>query len=173
MFFFLLAIVVGCGLWVYASQRSSFLSDFATLLERPEFVQGLENTLARRAFLKGKFRGRKVVVMLQNGRGEFSRNFIVSMETHAPVTMATYEFTGYRSDHEGETALFALEVKHQFALRHEEGCLKARWEPQKMAPLFTFDFPHNFDLEKCQRVLEAMDTLAGSIERRSSSVSHR
>lgn len=165
MFYFVLAIAVGWGLWVYASQRSGFLSDFATLLDRPEFVQGLDNVLARRAFLTGEFRGRKVVVFLQNGREDYSRNFVISMETHAPVTMESYEFAGFRSDHDGEMALFALEVKHEFVLRHEEGCLKARWASAKMSSIFNFDFPPNFDLQKCQRVLEAMHTLAGSIER--------
>ena len=156
---------------MYSRRKSGVLSDFATLLDRPEFVHGLENTLANRAFLKGEFRGRKVVVLLQNGGGEFSRNFIVSMETHAPVAMESYEFTGYRSDREGELALFALEVKHEFMLRHEEGCLKARWAPQKMTSHFNFDFPPNFDKQKCQKVLEAMQTLVGSIERRAGALS--
>jgi hypothetical protein len=171
-FFFLIALSVAWGVWVYSRRKSGVLSDFATLLDRPEFVHGLENTLANRAFLKGEFRGRKVVVLLQNGGGEFSRNFIVSMETHAPVAMESYEFTGYRSDREGELALFALEVKHEFMLRHEEGCLKARWVPHKSASLFNFDFsfPHGFDTQKCQNVLEAMHTLAGSIERRTAAV---
>ena len=170
MFFFLVvAMSLAWGLLVYARPKTGFLflSDFATLLDRPEFVQGFENTLAKRAFLKGEFRGRKVVVLVQTGRGRFSRNFVVSMETHAPVTMESYEFTGYRSDREGELALFALEVKHEFMLRHEEGCLKARWAPQKTS-LFGFDsdFPPGFDTQKCESVLEAMHTLAGSIERR-------
>ena len=168
MFFFLIAISLAWVLWTYGRPKTAFLSEFATLLDRPEFVHGLENTLAKRAFLKGEFRGRKVVVMLQNGRGEFSRNFVVSMETHSPVALESYEFTGYKSDREGEVALFALEVKHDFMVRHEEGCLKARWAPQRMAPLFNFDFnfPPGFDMQKCRSVLEEMHTLAGSIERR-------
>ena len=64
MFFFLVAVSLAWGLLVYGRPKTRFLSDFATLLDRPEFVHGLENTLAKRAFLKGEFRGRKVVVML-------------------------------------------------------------------------------------------------------------
>jgi hypothetical protein len=174
MFFLLVATLLSWGLWSAFGRRrprTPFLLDFATLLDRPEFVHGLQNTLAKRAFLKGEFRGRKVVVLLQNGRGEYSRNLVVSMETRAPVTMESYELTGFRSDREGELALFALEVKHEFMLRHEEGCLKARWAPQKMTSLFNFDFPPNFDKQKCQKVLEAMQTLVGSIERRASALS--
>ena len=142
MFFFLVvAISLAWGLLVFSHRpKTRFLSDFATLLDRPEFVHGLENTLAKRAFLKGEFRGRKVVVLLQNGRGKYSRNLVLSMETRAPVTMESYAFTGHRSDREGELALFALEVKHEFMLRHEDGCLKARWAPQKMTSLVNFDF---------------------------------
>lgn len=167
MFLFLVALGVAYALWAYGQPFRGFLSDVATLVDRPEFVHGFQNNLARRAFLKGEFRGRKVVVLLQNGKGEYSRNFVVSMETHAPVAIESYEFTGW-SDRDGELALFALEVKYEFKLRHEEGCLKARWVPQKMASLFNFDFkyPPGLDTEVCQRVLEAMHTLAGSIERR-------
>lgn len=87
------------------------------------------------------------------------------------MAIESYEFTGYRSDREGELALFALEVKHEFVLRHEEGCLKARWAPNQATSLFNFDFPSDFDTQRCQRVLEAMDTLAGSIERRAGALS--
>jgi hypothetical protein len=172
MLFLLVATLLSWGLWsAFGRPKTAFLLEFATLLDRPEFVHGLENRLAKRAFLKGEFRGRKVVVLLQNGQEEFSRNFVVSMETHARVTMESYAFTGDRSDREGERALFALEVKHEFMLRHEEGCLKARWAPQKMTSPFNFDFPPNFDKQKCQSVLEAMHTLAGSIERAGSEAS--
>ena len=174
MFFFLVAISLAWGLWAFGRPKTGVLSDFATLLDRPEFVHGLENTLAKRAFLKGEFRGRKVVVMLQNGRGEYSRNLVVSMETHAPVAMESYEFAGSRFDREGELALWALEVKHGFMLRHEEGCLKARWASQNVTSLFNFDFnfPPNFSTQKCQSVLETMHTLAGSIERRVGALSY-
>src|SRR4030095_101250 len=80
MFFILVAISLAWGLWACWRPKGGFLSDFATLLDRPEFVHGLENTLANRAFLKGEFRGRKVVVLLQNGRGEYSRKLRVSPE---------------------------------------------------------------------------------------------
>jgi hypothetical protein len=162
---FLVAIGLAWGFWsAYGRPQKGFLPDFATLLDRPEFVHGLDNTLARREFLKGEFRGRKVVVLLQRGRGKYRRNLVVSMETRAPVTMESYEFTGYRSDREGELALFALEVKLEFMLRHEEGCLKARWAPQNWTSLFSF--PPEFEPPKWRSVLEAMHTLAGSIERR-------
>ena len=168
MFFFLVvAFSVGWGLLVSQHRpKTHFLSNFAKLLERPELVRGLENTLAHRMFLKGEFRGRNVVVLVQNARGTYGRKLVVSMETHARLIVESYEFAGDRDDREGAQALFALETKHEFVLRHEECCLKARWAPHKTLRFFGLDFPFDFKTEEGRCVLEAMDTLAGSIERR-------
>ena len=172
MFLLVVATLVSLCVWsAFGRSKTALLPEFAKLLDRPESVHGLENMLVKRAFLKGDFRGRKVVVLVQNGRGKYFRNFVVSMETRAPVTMESYAFAGYRSDREGELALFALEVKYEFMLKHEEGCLKARWAPHKAASLLTWHFPPNFDAQKCQSVLEAMHILAGSIERRAEALS--
>jgi hypothetical protein len=103
MFFLLVGALSSWAVWtVFVRPKARCLTDFAKLLDRPRFVYGLENTLAKRAFLKGEFRGRTVVVMVQNGRGDYARNLIVSIETHAPTPIESYEFTGYRSDREGE-----------------------------------------------------------------------
>lgn len=165
MFFFLLVAICLAWFLLVSSYRpkTRFLSDFATLLDRPEFVTGFENTLVYRAFLKGEFRGRKVVVLLQNGRGKFARNLVVSMETNAVLTIESYAFTGDKGDREAELALFELEVKHELKLRHEEGCLKARFSPSLL------DLS-DCDTYKYHRVLEEMYTLAGSIERRAGSL---
>ncbi len=83
------------------------------------------------------------------------------METRSTTTIESYEW----SDRESELALFALEVKHHFRLKHEEGCLKALWGGgSSWSSLFTF--PPRFDPTMWQSVLEAMQTLAGSLERR-------
>jgi hypothetical protein len=85
---------------------------------------------------------------------------IVSMETRAAATIHSHEFAG-DSDRETELALFALEAKHELRLMHQSGCLKALWEP-----IGFFIFPGRFEQPKWQSVLEAMHTLAGSLERR-------
>ena len=106
--------------------------------------------------------------MLQRMRGEAEDDdkIIVSMETHATRTMETYEFAG-RSDRETEMALWALEVKHEFKLRHENGCLKAMWAPTRARDWFSlFSFPPRFEPPMWRSVLEAMCTVAGSPERR-------
>ena len=161
MFLLFFLVLVPVIIW-FAFARPSFMRDFATLVERPEFVDGLANRLIRRSFLKGGFRGRQVVILLQYGKAR--KNIVVSMATGAAVIMETYDFAGYRADREGELALFALEVKHDIRLRHEDGCLKALWVPSSWFSLFSF--PPPFDRTKWQSVLEAMDTLSGSLERR-------
>jgi hypothetical protein len=157
----LLVFLVAC-VWLLTSGRAKrgFLPDFAKVLDHPEFVES--DDFRRRSFLKGEFRGRKVVVMLQLGWQRWRAMLVVSMETHSAETMESYALTGFRGDREGELALFALEVTHELRLRHEDGCLKARWGQFILVPP-TFDPP------KWQSLLEAMHTLSGAIERRASS----
>jgi hypothetical protein len=155
-------IVVAIAVWLaYGRPRRGCLPDFATLLDRPEFVDGFGNKRIGRAFLKGEFRGRNVVIMLQDWRGRY--RVVLSMETHSAATMESYDFTGYRPDRETEMALFALEVKHDLRLMHRDATLKALWQP---VAFFIFPNPGVFDPAKWQSVLEAMHTLAGSLERR-------
>ena len=145
----------------YGGSQGGVLPGFAKLLERPEFVDEFDNWLPGRRFLKGEFRGRRVVIMHQSrdGDGDYEPMIVVSMETCAGASMETYELAGFKPDRETELALFALEVKHELALKHEERCLKAKWRPSAMF------FPRVFDPSKARSVLEAMHTVASSIER--------
>lgn len=162
MVFPLLVLFAAISVWVtYGRPRLGFLPDFAKLLDSPEFVNDFTNRLSGRTFLKGEFRGREVVILLQRGRSGRPPMLVLSMQTHAALTMESYEFAGYKADREGELALFALEAKHEFVLRLRDGCLKALWQPFNVLFL-----PRVFDPKKWQSVLEAMHTLAGSLERR-------
>ena len=143
----------------YARPKKGFLPDFATLLEWPEIVDG--GWLMKRSFLKGQFRGRKVVVLLQHYTGRYQNMVVVSMETHAPVTMENYDFAGYRSDRESEMARVLLQDHHEFRMRHADGCLKVKQHWQLFG-----NFPPPFEPGKWQSVLDAMDTVVGSLERR-------
>jgi hypothetical protein len=157
-----LLILLAIGVWLLTSGRSKkgFLPDFAKVLEHPEFVES--DDIRRRSFLKGEFRGRKVVVMLQLGWQRWQPMVVVSMETQVEAVMESAELTGFRDDREGELALFALEVTHDLRLRHEAGCLKAKWAPFA----FPLMFSPTFDPPKWQSVLEAMRTVSGALERR-------
>ena len=167
MVFPLFVLFAAIFMWVtYGRQRLGFLPDFAKLLDCPEFVDDFRNRLSGRTFLKGEFRGRKVVILLQRGGESHPHMLVLSMETHAEMTMDSYEFAGYKADREGELALFALEAKHELVLRLRDGCLKASWQPFNV--LF---FPRLFDPKKWQNVLESMHSLAGSLERKEGTTS--
>lgn len=157
-FFFLVAL----GIWFVFVPRASFLTDFGKLIDHPKITAGFVNTLARRSYLTGQFRGRKIVILLQRKRGKYGRAYlVVSMETSATKTIESYEFLGVRETRDGELALFALEVKHELRLTHQPGCLKVLWEP--FSVLF---FPGRLDPEKWRDVLAQMHALAGSVEQR-------
>lgn len=161
---FLCVILAVIWVWFKSGRpRTGFLPEFGMLLDRTEMVDDFGSWLMGRSFLKGEFRGRKVVILLQYGKKRAPAMVVVSMETHAAVTMESSDFSGDRADREGALALFALEVKHELRLRHETGCLKALWQP------FTLFFPGRFDPSKWKNVLEAMYAVAGSIERRAPS----
>jgi hypothetical protein len=153
--FVLLSAVI---LWArYVWRRTRSLPGFETLLDHLEVSDGLTDFVAGRALVKGEFRGRKVAIIVEQSDEEST--LIVTMETRAAPTMDTYDFAGYKADREGDRAVFALEVKHGLRLRHMDGSLKAEGQPHRL-------FPRTFDRPKWQSVLEAMDTLCGSIERR-------
>jgi hypothetical protein len=157
-------VLLGIGVWLaYGYAGNGFLPGFARLLDQPQFVGGFMNWLGGRSYLKGEFRDRKVVILLQRKHGKHDPpgHLVVSMETRATATMDSHQFAGYRPDRETELALFALEAKHELRLMHENGCLKALWQP-----IGFFIFPGRFEQPKWQSVLEAMHTLSGSLERR-------
>ena len=164
MFFLFLLVLLftGVSVWLkYGRPMGGVLLDFAKLVDSAEVVDDVRNRLTGRTFLRGGFRGRKVVILTQSGNRHRPEMLVVSMETLAAMTMDSHDFTGYRADREEELALFALEAKLEFVLRLQDGCLKALWQPLSLSLL-----PRRFDPPKCQSVLEAMHTLVGSLERK-------
>ena len=157
---FLVLILLGIGGWwlAYGRPGTGFLPGFATLLDRPQIVGGFVNWMGGRSYLKGEFRGRKVVILLQRKRGRYDPpgRLVVSMETGAAATMESHDFANW-PDRGTEMALFALEVNHELKLMHRDGCLKALWQPMRV-----FIFPGRFEAPKWRSVLEAMHALAGS-----------
>ena len=159
-----LVLLLGTGVWLaFGRNGTGFLPGFAHLLDRPQIVGGFVNWLSGRSYLKGEFRGRKVVILLQRKRGRHDPpgRLVISLETGAAAAMESLDFAGYRPDRGTELALFALEAKHELRLSHQDGCLKALWQP-----IGFFIFPGHFERPKWQSVLEAMHTLADSVARR-------
>jgi hypothetical protein len=171
----ILVVAAGAYLWFAFGRPTipTFLVDFAKLLDRTELVDSLAYRVSRRSVLKGEFRGRKIVVLLKQVDGETCEyNLAVSMETHAIGAMDSDSFADYRPDRETELALYALEVTHSLRLRHDDGCLKAQWARTPSGYPFV-GFTARCDPAKWRRVLEQMETLAGSLERRANTHSER
>ena len=163
MILFLVLLLGPRVLHAYGRNLPGRLPGFAHLLDRPQIVGGFVNWLGGRSYLKGEFRGRKVVILLQRKRGRHDPpgRLVISLETGAAAAMEPLDFAGYRPDRGTELALFALEAKHELRLSHQDGCLKALWQP-----IGFFIFPGQFERPKWQSVLEAMHTLADSVARR-------
>src|SRR5262245_46280655 len=153
-----LLVLLAIAFWLASRPDRGFLPNFTALLDRPAFVDDSGPGPITRSLLTGGFRGRKVAITLQTRRGVGA--LVVSMETHYAATVESYGFTGFKSDRAGELALWSLEVDLGFRLRHSDGCLQGTWGG---ATFFGFG---GFDAVKMQRVLEAMHTLAASLERR-------
>lgn len=152
----LLVVLSAIVTWLaYGRRRTRFVVDFAKLLESPRSVDGVGDWIAGRAAVKGEFNGRKVAIVLRDG-DEAPSLLLIAMATDATPKMDSYDFAGYKADRDGEMAAFALEVKHGLKLRHVEDYLKAGHH----------SLPSSFDPSKWQSVLEAMDALCGSMERR-------
>ena len=161
---FVLVLLLGTGVWLaYGGARTGFLPGFAQLLERPHIVGGFANWLSGRSYLTGEFGGRKVVVLLQRKRGrhDLPGRLVLSMETGAAAAIDLHDGTGPGLDRGAEPALFTLEARHELRLTHQDGCLKALWQP-----IGFFIFPGRFAPAKWLSVLEAMHTLADSLDRR-------
>jgi hypothetical protein len=162
MFLLVVVLLLAISVWAaYGRPGGSFLPEFAKLLDRSKIVAGKSDARITRARLDGEFRGRNVVILLERWRRQFSNRIEVSLQTQAATTLETFSFTGDKVDREGELALFALEVNHELKLAHEDGHLKA----SRVWPSL-FGFADRFDRAKWQSVLDAMHTLAGSLERR-------
>lgn len=161
---FVLVLLLGTGVWLASGGAGTgFLPGFAQLLERPQIVGGVANWLSGRSYLTGDFGGRKVAILLQRKRGrhDLPGRLVVSMATGVARAIDSHDLAGALSDRGAESALFTLEARHELRLTHQDGCLKALWQP-----IGFFIFPGRFEAAKWQTVLEAMDTVADALERR-------
>jgi hypothetical protein len=150
LFLVLFVLLSAIVIWLaYGRRNTRFAADFARLLESARSVDGFGDWIAGRAAV------RKVAIVLRDGEDQPS-TLVIAMATNAAPKMDTYDFAGYKADRDGEVAAFALEVKHGLKLRHVEDSLKA----------VHHSLPGSFDPSKWQSVLEAMDALCGSMERR-------
>ena len=156
----LMLIVVGVVAWTLLAPAQQFLPAFARLLTTPTIKQGVLGFLSGRSYAAGQFGGRDVAIRLQQRRERrYQMGYlVVAVRTNGPATLDATGIEAHTRDEAGRRALFTL-AANDLLLSVEDGWLKTMWKPVG----FTF-FPGRFEEGKWRPVLEAMRTVAASLE---------
>lgn len=155
----LLLVVVAFVAWKFTAIGREFLPAFARLLSAPNLQQGPLSVLSGRAYLTGQFRGRDVAIRLQSRRGRYQLGYlVVAMRTSGPPILDANGIETHTRDAAGRQALFTI-ATHDLLLSVEGGWLKTMWKPTGF-----MIFPGRFADEKWRPVLEAMMTVASSLD---------
>jgi hypothetical protein len=102
-----------------------------------------------------------VSVEIQLPRGKYGTSYlVVKVRTSGVESLTGTQVDSRASDDAARRALFALAMQ-DLQLTMEEGWLRALWSPKGL-----FIFPGRYSEEKWPKVLEAMHTVASSLERR-------
>ncbi len=158
MFVLVLVLVVAI-VWAFAAPGLRFLPAFANLLNEPVLQRSGLSFFSGRSYLSGRFQNREVAVRVQLKRSEHGQGYLVIAFRTPGVRSLNYDALDARvRDDAGRRALFTLAAQ-DLLLNVEEGWLKGLWRPQGFG-----SFPGRFSEEKWRRVLEAMQTVAGSLD---------
>ena len=155
----LLLVVMAFVVWKLNATGQQFLPAFARLLTAPRLERGLLSVFSGLSYATGQFHGREVAVRLQLRRGNHSAGYLViAVRTGGAVTLDSSGIETQTRDEAGRLALFTL-AKHDLLLSVEDGWLKTMWKPVGFVV-----FPGQYSEEKWRPVLEAMHTVAESLE---------
>ncbi len=112
-----------------------------------------------RSYAVGKFHGRDVAIRLQLKRSRYGQGYLVlAVRTGGVPILDESGIDARARDEAGRRALSSI-TEHGLLPSVEEGWLKVLWKPQGF-----IIFPGRFSKEKWRDVLEAMQTLATSLE---------
>ena len=154
----MLAIVVA-AVWLLIAPGERFVPEFARLLTDPKIETSPLSLFSGRSYAVGKFRGRDVAIRLQLKRSRYGQGYLVlAVQTGGVPTLAESGIDARTRDEAGRQALSSL-ADHGLLPSVEEGWLKVLWRPQGF-----IIFPGRFSEQKWRQVLEAMQTLATSLE---------
>ena len=158
-FALLLLAAVAFVVWKLNAAGQRFLPGFAQLLTGPHVRQGPASVLSGRSYATGQYRGREVAIRLQVRRGRHQLGYlVVAMRTGGPQALDSSGVDAQTRDDAGRRALFTI-AANDLLLSVEDGWLKTMWKPIGFVV-----FPGTFSEEKWRSVLEAMHTVAASLE---------
>lgn len=159
MLFPLLLIVAGVAVWLFIAPGQRFLPAFARLLASPTLKQSPFSFFSGRSYVTGQFGGRDVAIRLQQRRGRYQLGYLVIAVRTGGVPTLDYNGIDSRvQDEAGRRALFTIAAR-DLLLTVEDGWLKTMWKPMGFAT-----FPGHFAEETWRPVLDAMQTIASSLE---------
>ena len=152
-------IVVVVIVWMLNASGQAFLPAFARLLEAPVIERNPFSFLSGRSYATGRFRGREVALRLQLKRGRYQTGYLViAVRTGGQATLDANGIETQTRDEAGRQALFTI-AANDLLLMVEDGWLKTMWNPVGFVI-----FPGRFEDAKWRPVLEAMTTVAASLD---------
>ena len=155
----LLLIVAGVALWLFIAPGLRFLPAFSRLLTSPQLEQSPFSFFSGRSYVTGQFKGRDVAIRLQQRRGRYQLGYLVIAVRTAGVTRLDNNGIEARvEDDAGRAALFTIAAR-DLVLTVEDGWLKTLWKPMGFAT-----FPGHFAEETWRPILDALRTIASSLE---------
>jgi hypothetical protein len=164
VFALLVLVILAVVGWKLIAPGQQFLPGFAQLLAEPTIQRGPFSFFSGRAYATGRFQGREVAIRLQLKRNRYGQGYlVVAVRTGGPPALDYDGIDARTRDEAGRRALVSIAAR-DLLLSVEEGWLKALWRPQGFVI-----FPGRFSEKKWRQVLEAMHTLATSLESAASS----
>lgn len=155
----LLLIIVVFVVWQLNAPGQQFLPRFARLLAKPAILQGPASFISGRSSANGRFRDRDVAIHLHLKRSRYGQGrLVVAVRTRKQPPLTDSSIDARISDDAGRRALLSL-ATHGLLLSLEEDRLNALWKPQGF-----FIFPGRFSEAKWSEVLDALHTVATSLE---------
>ena len=155
----LLLFIIAAIVWALNAQGARFLPRFSTLLQAPRIDRDAFSIVSGRSALGGRFQDRDVVVRLQLKRGRYAMgHLVVALRTNGEQALNRESIEARVKDDDGRRALSAL-AAHGLKLSVDHGWLQARWQPWGL-----MIFPGRFDEEKWRQVLDAMSSVAKSLD---------
>ena len=157
--FALLLLVVGAIAWRFIAPGEQFLPGFARLLTDRRIDRSPFSFFSGRSQLSGRFQDREVTLWLVLKRHRYEQGHLVlGVKTSGPPSLNYDGIEARVQDDAGRRALFAI-AANDLLLSVENGWLRALWQPQGL-----IIFPGRFSDERWLKVLDAMATLARSLE---------
>ena len=155
----LLIVALAVIVWKLNAAGQQFLPAFSRLLTAGQVQRSPVSLLTGRSYATGQFHGRDVAVRLQARRGRHQLGYlVVAMRTSDPKTLDSGGVDSQTKDEAGRRALFTM-AANDLLLSVEDGWLKTMWQPVGFVI-----FPGTFSEEQWRPVLEAMHTVAASLE---------